>query len=163
MTLVTKIVTLIRVPKTCLCRLDINRYGIHCQFVHNNNDGACVPNQTTIMAFINSQEPTLETWEPFSLVISHYSSPKSPSLKGKFMFMLDLRRIGWIPRNPIRRVNTPLQLNPNSMVVKINFNWKMLMNALRALVNNSFKKSFYEKWKKQLMFWEFFSFPIKMV
>ena len=40
----------------------------------------------------------------------------------------------------------------------------MLTSALRALVKNSFKESFYgEKKKKQLMFWQLFSFPIKVM
>ena len=36
------------------------------------------------------------------------------------------------------------------------------MDALKAMVNNPFKESFYGK-KKQLMFLQLFSFPIKVV
>ena len=40
----------------------------------------------------------------------------------------------------------------------------MLTNALRVLVNNLFKESFYGKRKKkQLMFWQLISFFIKVV
>ena len=40
----------------------------------------------------------------------------------------------------------------------------MLTSALRALVNNPYKESFYGKWKKKkLIFWKFFSFYIKVV
>ena len=41
----------------------------------------------------------------------------------------------------------------------------MLMGALRALVNNSVKESFYgkRKKKKQLTFWQLFSFLIKVM
>ena len=41
----------------------------------------------------------------------------------------------------------------------------MLTSALRALVNNLVKESFYgkRKKKKQLIFWQFFSFPIKVM
>ena len=39
------------------------------------------------------------------------------------------------------------------------------VSALRALVKNPIKESFYgeSKKKKQLMFWQFFSFPIKVM
>ena len=37
----------------------------------------------------------------------------------------------------------------------------MLTNALRILVNNPIKESFYEK--KKLMFWQFYSFPMKVL
>ena len=39
----------------------------------------------------------------------------------------------------------------------------MLTSVLRALVNNPVKKKFMEKEKKQLMFWQFFSFSIKVM
>ena len=35
---------------------------------------------------------------------------------------------------------------------------EMLTSALRALVNNPFKESFYGKWKKKSIFWQFSSF-----
>ena len=43
--------------------------------------------------------------------------------------------------------------------------WKMLTNALRALVNNPFKESFYEKKKKKktINILTFFSFLIKVM
>ena len=44
--------------------------------------------------------------------------------------------------------------------------WEMLMNALRTLVNNPFKESFYEKRKKKvinILIVFFFSFFIKIV
>ena len=42
--------------------------------------------------------------------------------------------------------------------------WEMLTSALRALVNNPVKENFYwKRKKKQLMFWEFFSFSIKVM
>ena len=37
----------------------------------------------------------------------------------------------------------------------------MLTNVLRALVNNSFKESFYRKMKKKKMFWQFFFISYK--
>ena len=36
----------------------------------------------------------------------------------------------------------------------------MLINAFKVLVNNLFKKNFY---KKKLIFWQLFLFPIKVV
>ena len=38
---------------------------------------------------------------------------------------------------------------------------EMLMDTLREMINNIFKESFYGK--KKLMFWQIFSFPIKVV
>ena len=37
----------------------------------------------------------------------------------------------------------------------------MLMNALKVMINNSFKESIYVK--KKLIFWQFFLFSIKIV
>ena len=40
----------------------------------------------------------------------------------------------------------------------------MLMDFLRVIINNPFKENFMEKLKKkQLIFWQFFSFPIKVI
>ena len=36
------------------------------------------------------------------------------------------------------------------------------MGSLKVMINNTFKESFYEK-KKQLIFWQLFSFFIKVV
>ena len=41
--------------------------------------------------------------------------------------------------------------------------WVMLTSDLRILVNNSVKIFFYGKRKKKLMFWQFFSFSIKVM
>ena len=38
----------------------------------------------------------------------------------------------------------------------LNVTWEMLMNTLRVLVNNYLKKIFMKKWKKNLIFWQFF-------
>ena len=37
------------------------------------------------------------------------------------------------------------------------------MSALRALINNLVKENFIGKEKKQLIFWQLFSFPIKVM
>ena len=37
------------------------------------------------------------------------------------------------------------------------------MNVLKVIDNNSFKESFYGKKKKQLIFWQFFLFLIKIM
>ena len=37
------------------------------------------------------------------------------------------------------------------------------MSALKVLVKNPVKESFYEEKKKQLMFWQLFLFPIKVM
>ena len=46
-----------------------------------------------------------------------------------------------------------------------NILWEMLTSALRVLVKNLVKESFYgkRKKKKQLIFGQLFSFPIKMM
>ena len=47
--------------------------------------------------------------------------------------------------------------------VRIFFLKKMLTSALRILVKNLVKESFYWKRKKKLMFWQLFSFHIKVI
>ena len=44
-----------------------------------------------------------------------------------------------------------------------NYIGKRLQVLHWTLVNNPIKESFYEKRKKKLMFWQFFSFPIKVM
>ena len=39
----------------------------------------------------------------------------------------------------------------------------MLMDTFKVMVNNPFEEIFYGEKKKQLMFWQLFPFPIKVV
>ena len=104
-----------------------------------------------------------------------------PIRGGRFPFGVDSGRWSrWYRRkdsNPMeysiiyQLITTPISVDKlmvwcsaqNLVINYIIYFREMLTNAFSVLVKNPVKESFYVKKKKQLIFWQFFSFPKKIM